>query len=277
MNKIVLVLMLSLVCFAFPVAAQDIVNVEVISSQVALADSYLEQTLPSDLGGLISSFQDHYIYKVLEFAGIILHQEDSIVNIESFELFAFPSSSTPNMNTLSVIDVFVESEPVILEGRTTTEHIWITNSVDASYGEGVDFQTIAGIMEWIPNSLGQFRVVSINETDVLHEHASLGEYSEPIQECDSTCPANSDLAILGLIYGEDFNVIKYTHHEYLIGDQDVLILYFDTELIGFLADLDNDGLWNFAENIVPGFSVNSFEQNVLLLSPPGIYDIYVVV
>jgi len=151
-KKIALVFVIALICFAFPVLSfdatgnltdsgsfvptQDITNVEILSSQVVVADGSTNEELPSNLGGLISSFQEHFIY-ILKSGDTIFHTETLAQDIEAFSLVAFPTNSSPDFNTLIEIGIFTESEPLVLEGRTTTEHIWITYDVNANSGEDI--------------------------------------------------------------------------------------------------------------------------------------------
>ena len=277
MKKVMLILMLCLVCFAFPVVkSQDMPGIEVIAGSVIEADGSKSLDLPSEIGGIISDFTIETT-QILELLGVAFHTEFTIESIEVFEIFAFSEGTTPDFDKIAYGDIFEESESIILPGRTTTENIWETTHVYSSWTNGIDHQSPFGLLEWIVTESGTFQITSITDTEVFFEHGSQGVYSELIEVCDETCPTELDLQFLGLVFGIDYDEVKYARHDYTSTIENVLILYLDNIFIGALADLNIDGLWTFTEeDFIVGKSTHAWESNTLLLSEPRIFDVWIV-
>jgi len=285
-KKIALVFVIALICFAFPVLGfenvtgniteLDIINVDVAAGSVFEVDGMTYEFLGSDIGGIISSFQN-VITKQLFSGSTLFHQEESIEVIPTFELLAFPVDSNPDINQLVYTGIFESSEPVIIEGKTTTEHIFITSNVDASWGDGPDTQTLSRFNEMMTTNGGNLIVVSINGNAEYKANGDSTILSKPIEACtEILCPTAQQIEVgFGLVYGIDYNEIRTFNNPFAIGR--VLILELDNVLVGFLIDKNVDKVWDFTTNIAIGKSVTSFEGNTLLLIPPGIYDLYVIV
>ena len=276
-EKIALVLMVSLICFAFPIVnAQDIQNIEVVASEIVVADGHTSETLPSDLGGLISSFENQ-ITKILPFAGINIFEKELVEPIEVFELFVVESGVEIDLNLINYDGEFARSEEVILDGRTETPNIWIINNVDFTQ-LSFDEQPYVPINTPMILDVGSIFInshagaMSYNWDDGMDS----GSGSSAWFTCDEIyCPSVEtlenyypEITVSGLQYAlvsemGDLIVVK------ILGNSGALI--------GFIADINNDGKWYFFEDTTQGFSVESFEQNSLMLCPPGFYDIYVIV
>jgi len=275
MNKIVLLLMASLICFAFPIInAQELIDVEVVEGFVLEADAYTSKNLSASIGGLITSFEKR-ISEILEFAGINVYKNDSVVPTD-FELFAFPIGSNPDFDLISNISVFAESESIILQDRTLTPNVWVTNNVYGSSGEGMDSQELVGLNQPLVSNCSEVIVTSISDTDVFYEVDSIPNGDAIPIPCDSNCPTQIEMSLFGFDYGVHYDSLSYFIPKEF-PNSTILILKLEGSLVGFLTDKNCDNVWDFAINIFEGKSVLSHEGNTLLLSEPGYFDIYIVV
>lgn len=270
-----LAFVIALICFAFPVVnAQSIEDVEVIEGSVFEIDGLIYELLPPNVGGLISSFQNQ-ITKTLEFMGVTIHEEEIYENVPSFELMAFGVGEIPDFNQVIYGDVFAESESLIIPNRTTIENIFVTTSIDASWGDGSDAQSLKNFEVWF--SSGSLIMTSIGGSTLNYRQGyDESPHSDTILVCDETfCPSSQSLEVaFGLVDGVDYNNLGHVKPN---GMGRILVLQLDSGLVGFLWDENNDASWDFTSNIATGFSTISFEENSLLLTEPGFYDIYVIV
>jgi len=245
-------------------------NFTISPGEIMVSDFSIEEIEPSSaLGGLISSLSFYY-ERYLDFVGLRVWKDFSTTSPE-FELMAFPAGSVLGENIVQG-ELFMPSEPVILED-TTTEHTWLTYHTDASWGNGADFQTLAGLDQTMATSGGNLKVVSINgNVNFVIDGTT---FSKSIEECTPTlCPSETDLFAFGLVYEVDYDSILTFNNDFNVGR--VLILELDNVLTGFLIDKNCDTQWNFMENVVQGFSVDSFENHVIAILSEGSYDVYTI-
>lgn len=237
----------------------------------------IEDIEPSPtIGGLVSSLSFYY-ERYLDFVGLKVWESSSTTSPE-FELLAFPSGSVLGENIVQG-KLFMSSELVILENRTETEHTWLTYNTDVSWGEGADFQTLVGLDQIMGSSCGSLTVISINgNAGYVFDYNT---YSKPIEECTPTlCPSATELFAFGLVYGVDYDEIRTFKSG--LGSSRVLILELNSNLVGFLIDKNCDAQWDFMQNVVQGFLVNSWENHALILLPtdattPVSYDFYCLI
>lgn len=248
-------------------------NTEIVVGSILEVDGFTITELPSEIGGLISSFENQ-ITKILSFFSAAIHREESTEAVETFELFAFPVGSNPQFDLLSYGQIFAESENVALEGHTEIPNVWITNSV-ATSSPGDDAQTLTILLNvWMSSSCGNILITSTGADSVNYDLQGPIDQTAVLQDCDATCPSEIEMKIAfpGIVFDE----MRWFNNPYNMAGK-VLVLRNQGSLVGFLIDKDCDSQWHFADNIVEGKSVLSHESHTLLLSEPGFFDIYVVV
>ena len=283
-NKFVVAMTLLFCLCIFPVVSSvewdvnyslDSLSDGITISQSTIIESNFEvtETQPSDFGGLISNCTNT-ISKILDFLGILnLNTIEIIEPLENYELLIFPAGENPNFETVVYGSVFAQSEEIILPDRTTTPHIWTTTSITAEI-PGEDFLNPA--YEIAETDLGTIRFSSFVGTDSIFViDGSVSQLYATKNPCDERCPTALEISdAFGLEVNVDYISKQFVEIPDLSGLLIVLLNSGDT-YHSIILDANNDKIWNFFDYI-DGFSVNSFEKNVLAITEPGTYDVFVI-
>ena len=282
-NKFVVAMTLLFCLCIFPVISSiewdvnyslDSLSDGITISQSTIIESNFEvtETQPSDFGGLISNCTNT-ISKILDFLGILnLNTIEIIEPLENYELLIFPAGENPNFETVSYGSVFAQSEEIILPDRTTTPHVFETVSIQVQV-PGEDF--IADPYITSDTSEGTIQFSSFIGTDALSQSNGIGSDPTPKLICDTRCPSDLEIeTAFDLVLGVDYTKKEYVEISQL-NNLLIVLLSSSSSYHTIIVDGDNDKVWNFFDYI-DGFSVNSFEKNVLAITEPGTYDVFVI-
>lgn len=234
----------------------------------------LEIVLSTTLGGLISTIEET-IKETVNLGGVPVHIIEQVKGISDFEILAFDSGISPNFEAITTGAIFETSkENVDVRGVVSQ---WETYNVD-SLLPAHDAQSYVGLS--VPIILVD-GFVTINGAAVNIDYAwgdgiNSGSGSSALTTCaDGFCPTRSEV--------DDFFGIISTSMSYaLISQMDDLIviriLGQGGAPIGYIADLNNDGNWNFVEYTDSGYSVTSQQGQTLMLLPASeTFDIYAII
>ena len=281
-NKFVVAMTLLFCLCIFPVISSvewdvnyslDSLSDGITISQSTIIESNFEvtETQPSDFGGLISSCENT-ISKILDFLGILnLNTIEIIEPLENYELLIFPAGENPNFETVSYGSIFAQSEEIILPDRTTTPHIWTTTSITVEI-PGEDF--LAQPFDSVSTDFGNIQFTNWLGPEATYKINGGSDLTTLKLDClDNHCPTTQQIQ-------ENFPDIDYIGMNYVVipefNNMIIVVLKIDTEnYVAIIVDADNNGEWTFL-TLVEGFSVNSFEKNVLAITEPGTYDVFVI-
>jgi len=270
--KKILTILIVLSLFGFPfVLGQDLINIPITAGEVSAISGETFESLPSDFGALILNFNKK-VSKILSFMNINLHKTESIESVVNYEVLALPIGTGEFIGIIPG-DVFAESESVILEGKTETNHSWVTNSIQVKV-EGNDFLVEPNAIVEMGDDTIQFtNWIGADATYVLNNDG-IDLFSEKKScESDPACP--SEESVSTAFPGTSFVGFNYVLVPELNNQLFVVLKMTADDYTGLLIDGDRDGEWNFFE-FIDGYSVNSFESYTLLLGSEGIFDLYVI-
>jgi len=281
-NKFVVAMTLLFCLCIFPVVSSvewdvnyslDSLSDGITISQSTIIESNFEvtETQPSDFGGLISNCTNT-ISKILDFLGILnLNTIEIIEPLENYELLIFPAGENPNFETVSYGSVFAKSEEIILPDRTSTPHSWTTTSITAEIPRE-DF--LAQPFDSVSTDFGNIQFTNWLGPEATYKINGGSDLTTLKLDClDNHCPTTQQIQ-------ENFPDIDYIGMNYVVipefNNMIIVVLKIDTEnYVAIIVDADNNGEWTFL-TLVEGFSVNSFEKNVLAITEPGTYDVFVI-
>lgn len=250
-------------------SAQENYNVAVNPGATTESPLGMEDIQPSaEVGGLVSNIQS-VVERFVDFLGVKIWKDTSgSSQIMNYDLYAFPTGTTVDLNDLSFRDTFETSESSVINGVTG---VWTTfNAVTGSdtqqstiLGEVINYSNgdTLSIDSWEPSvgSYGVYATLNGVHTEFLFSNGCTDEICGTKSEIESyfgvTIPTGNEMSYV-LVPGLNKNVIG---------------VRINTDWI-FFGDLNGDGLMAFGSE---GYGVTAQSGETLAILPSGInYDIY---
>lgn len=237
--------------------------------------------LNSLIGGITGNIEETTRSEV-RLAGVPVLVDESITQIDAFEILAFPTTSVIDFNTIVTGVLFEQTEPNTNVNGVISQ--WSTNEITSSVGEiGLNDQPLRSVGEEFLASGSNLEITDFdnggsNRFDYLLEGTPNSVNGILCTGGVSVCPSVTQLStFFGL------SVVERYHAEAIVTGTDQLIAVSEDGTIwNFLYREDQTQDWDFifGQTIVNGFGVSSggtTETLILLPSDVGAFDLYAII
>lgn len=274
-KKLMAMLMLSVLMFAPMMMAQENLNVPVVAGQAVESDMiHLDVEAHSSLGSIVAEISS-YFERYVDFAGLKLWMSSSNTNPD-FVAQIFPAGTV--VGIVSNLGLYEQSEEVVLPNRTVTSHVWNTNLVESD-------MTVSGLVTQNYAVGDEMTWLSGDTIQILSGDPALGSVqvslnggaSENLVTGPPTANFPTDSQILAYFGG---SIVDSGSQVESNGGPNVLYsVKIDGVRIDFIEPDADTSSFEFdiegsVTTLVNGYSVDSFESNIVAVLPSGSYDIY---